>query len=263
MGGLHRRPISWARRLVRIVAGSSLLGALAAILTPAAPRPVLTAAAADPGPPTDTLPAIPAAMVEPEPATQVFAAPTAAAAAARAAAAVETGRRAERERAAREAAADARARADIRAGTAVPTTSRTTGSATSARTTGSAGAPPAAAGQATRARIVAAARSYVDRSIPYRYGGDSLTAGMDCSHLVARILRDAGLSVGYRNSTALATWTARVAKASAQPGDLVLYPGHVGVYVGGGMMIDHGGPGAGANLKPVWGSPSYGRIPLT
>lgn len=83
---------------------------------------------------------------------------------------------------------------------------------------------------------------------------------MDCSALVWFILRDASLSVGYRNSTSLRAWTTRISRAQAVPGDLVFWPGHVGIFVGGNQVIDHGG-GYGAKLRTIWGSPTYGRIP--
>lgn len=115
-----------------------------------------------------------------------------------------------------------------------------------------------------QARIVQAARGYVGKGIPYRYGGKACaTYGLcDCSALVWVVLQDAGLDVTYRNSAALKRWAAPVNEANAVPGDLVFYPGHVGIYAGNNMLIDHGGPGRGANLRPIWGHPSYGRVTL-
>ena len=122
---------------------------------------------------------------------------------------------------------------------------------------------PAPRSGSAQQRIAAAAHTYVGRRIPYRYGGKicAPSAGCDCSALVMHILRDTGMDVPYRNSTALKHWATPISKAGAVPGDLVFFPGHVGVYAGDGMLIDHGGPGRGANLRHIWGSPAFGRVP--
>lgn len=122
--------------------------------------------------------------------------------------------------------------------------------------------PPPSSGSLPQ-RIVAAAKSYVDREIPYHYGGKicAPSGGCDCSALVMHILRKADMDVPYRNSTALRRWAKPVSRTNAVPGDLVLFSGHVGVYAGDGMLIDHGGPGKGANYRKIWGRPSFGRIP--
>jgi len=120
--------------------------------------------------------------------------------------------------------------------------------------------------------IVSIAERYVDNNIPYVLGGNSLKTGMDCSHFVWMILKEAGYKVPYRNSVALTKWAAATRTTNPQPGDLVLYTGnkpgqvgHVGFYIGNGMMIAHGSSG-GAHLQSVK-QPSlkfigYGRLPI-
>jgi cell wall-associated NlpC family hydrolase len=109
--------------------------------------------------------------------------------------------------------------------------------------------------------IVGIAKSYVGRGIPYRMGGNSLTGGMDCSHFVWRVLKEAGYTTQYRDSDGLAAWVQRT--SNPQPGDLVLYNGHVGIYAGNGMMIDQGRSG-GAFFRKIYKENfiGYGRMPI-
>lgn len=111
----------------------------------------------------------------------------------------------------------------------------------------------------TSSRVVNVAKRYVGRNLPYRMGGNSLKTGIDCSHFVYRVFTEAGYKVPYRSSYALAHSVRRV--KTPQPGDLVLYHGHVGIYVGKGMMIHHGRSG-GAFLVKVYKQNfiGYGRM---
>lgn len=112
----------------------------------------------------------------------------------------------------------------------------------------------------SRQQLVSIAQKYVGRGIPYRMGGNSLTSGMDCSHFIWMVFKEAGYNFTYRDSAGLASWTTRV--TDPQPGDLVLYRGHAGIYAGGGMMVHHGRDG-GAFFSKVYTNNfiGYGRIP--
>jgi cell wall-associated NlpC family hydrolase len=61
----------------------------------------------------------------------------------------------------------------------------------------------------------------------------------DCSGLTMRAYQRAGLRLPH-SSGGQAARARTVSRARALPGDLVVGPGHVGVYMGGGMMVDAG-----------------------
>lgn len=71
---------------------------------------------------------------------------------------------------------------------------------------------------------------------PYVSGGTSLTNGADCSGFIFRLYADYGVRVP-RTSWQLRSAGTGVSYAEAQPGDVVCYEGHVGMYIGGGMIV--------------------------
>lgn len=71
---------------------------------------------------------------------------------------------------------------------------------------------------------------------PYVYGGTSLTNGADCSGFVQSVYAAFGVSLP-RNSTAQRSAGYAVALADIQPGDIVCYSGHVGIYAGNDTLI--------------------------
>lgn len=71
---------------------------------------------------------------------------------------------------------------------------------------------------------------------PYVYGGTSLTNGADCSGFIYRIYADFGYSIP-RTSTAQRSCGTGVSYDEAQPGDIICYDGHVGLYCGGGYIV--------------------------
>ena len=71
---------------------------------------------------------------------------------------------------------------------------------------------------------------------PYVWGGTSLTKGADCSGFTYRIYKDFGYSLP-RTSYEQRSAGVGVAYKDAEPGDLICYDGHVGMYIGGGKIV--------------------------
>lgn len=71
---------------------------------------------------------------------------------------------------------------------------------------------------------------------PYVPGGTSLTEGADCSGFTWRVYKDFGYKIP-RTSYGCRTAGTGVSYSEAQPGDLVCYAGHVGLYIGNGQIV--------------------------
>ena len=72
---------------------------------------------------------------------------------------------------------------------------------------------------------------------PYVYGGTSLTNGADCSGFVMSVYKNFGVSLPHSSSADRSQGYDVGGLANAQPGDLVCYSGHVGIYAGNGQIV--------------------------
>ncbi|GAB1688535.1 C40 family peptidase [Krasilnikovia sp. M28-CT-15] len=84
----------------------------------------------------------------------------------------------------------------------------------------------------------------------YRSGGEGPYT-FDCSGFTKRAYARIGLRLPH-SSGAQAAMARTVSRAAARPGDLVVGRGHVGVYMGGGMMIDAGNPRTGVVYRRLY-----------
>ncbi|WP_458459834.1 C40 family peptidase [Pseudobutyrivibrio sp.] len=71
---------------------------------------------------------------------------------------------------------------------------------------------------------------------PYVYGGSSLTGGTDCSGFVMSVYSAFGVGLPH-SSSAMRSVGYGVSYDEMQPGDIVCYSGHVGIYAGNGTLL--------------------------
>jgi peptidoglycan DL-endopeptidase CwlO len=111
-----------------------------------------------------------------------------------------------------------------------------------------------------------AAIAYAEEQIgkPYLWGGTGPDA-FDCSGLVMMAYRAAGIAIP-RTSQQQWAWGPRIKPSQVEPGDLVFFvgsdgtvksPGHVGIVIGGGLMIE-----AYATGYPIRIAPYASRDPV-
>ena len=99
------------------------------------------------------------------------------------------------------------------------------------------------------ADIVAFAQQFVGN--PYVWGGNSLTNGVDCSGFVHQVYAHFGISTP-RYSQAFKSVGQPVSYQNIQAGDVVVYPGHVAIYIGNGNIVEAQSIRAGiTNSRPV------------
>jgi len=72
---------------------------------------------------------------------------------------------------------------------------------------------------------------------PYVYGGTSLTNGADCSGFVMSVYANFGVSLPHSSAADRSVGYDVGGLDNAQPGDIVCYSGHVGIYIGNGQIV--------------------------
>ena len=98
------------------------------------------------------------------------------------------------------------------------------------------------AGNGIGTQICKAAAGLVGK-LPYVYGGTSLTAGADCSGFTQAVFSSYGITLPRTAQEQGNNGQAVLSLEQAQPGDIVYYASgpHVGIYMGGGKVVECSG----------------------
>lgn len=96
--------------------------------------------------------------------------------------------------------------------------------------------------------VVAYAKQFI--GVKYTYGGTSPSTGFDCSGFTSYVYKNFGISLP-RTSGGQSGVGAAVSRANLVAGDLVIYNGHVAIYVGGGNVIHAPRPGKTVCIVPL------------
>jgi cell wall-associated NlpC family hydrolase len=99
-------------------------------------------------------------------------------------------------------------------------------------------------------RAAIAARAALSKlGLPYVWGGTNPDKGMDCSGLTQWAYGQAG--IGLPRTAHTQTIGQKVDINDIQPGDLIIWSGHVAMYVGDGMVVEEPQPGESCHVVPM------------
>jgi cell wall-associated NlpC family hydrolase len=104
------------------------------------------------------------------------------------------------------------------------------------------------------AAVAAVAQQY--QGVPYVYGGAS-PAGFDCSGFVQYVYAQFGVSLPHSSSAQ--GRLPEISPDAAVPGDIIVFDGgsHVGIYLGGDMMIHAPYPGRTVSIQAIYTDNHY------
>ena len=94
---------------------------------------------------------------------------------------------------------------------------------------------------------------------PYKYGGNDLLTGVDCSGFTQQVMKQFGITIP-RTSQLQSTVGQSIAKVDIKQGDLIFFGAtlssisHVGIYIGEGKMIHSSTPATGIIISSAFNS---------
>ncbi len=100
----------------------------------------------------------------------------------------------------------------------------------------------------TGSSVVAYAKQFIGTK--YTYGGSTPSTGFDCSGFTSYVYKNFGVSLP-RTSGGQSGAGVAVSRNNLAAGDLVIYSGHVAIYVGGGQVIHAPRPGKSVCIVPL------------
>ena len=84
---------------------------------------------------------------------------------------------------------------------------------------------------------------------PYVWGGSSLTHGTDCSGFTMAVYANFGIRLPHYDASQRGYGIGIDSLSDAKPGDLICFYGHVGIYIGDGMMVHASNPRDGIKVS--------------
>ena len=155
-------------------------------------------------------------------------------------------------------AAEQAAREEKAAKAAAETTAATAATATSVAEEQTVAAPAAPSTSADGLALGQEIANYACQFVgnPYRYGGTSLTNGTDCSGFTMSVYAQFGYSLPHASSSQRTCGTS-VPLDQVQPGDIICYSGHVGMYIGNGQIVHAGDERTGIYITSMYYDSPY------
>jgi soluble lytic murein transglycosylase-like protein len=146
-----------------------------------------------------------------------------------------------------------------------PVRTSTVASAAGASFSQALSAASAGTGSATGTAVVDEAKEFL--GLPYVWGGNSKTTGVDCSGLVKKVYEKFGIELPRLSADQARSGTKVASMADAKPGDLLAWDNssrnsgadHIAIYAGNGKMIEAPRTGLKVRLVDVPSTPDYIR----